>query len=187
MTSALLGIYFMSEPVQNASRETWVDVARAGVYIDQRVAIDDDKPVIHHRLYSPLYPTIMPNQIDALAVSIQRIGIAAPIDMDWGPQDGMVSRVKLASPDGSRDSVATAAYYGRTQAGMIESAPTPEIADAMLANHGRATQIESTIEMQFLDPFESPVVSWTEIVSRTHTLTPPDANLPLDEPAPDRR
>ena len=180
VTNVLLGIFFVSDPVQNASAQTWREVARAAVYIDQQVAIRDGKPIIRHHLYSPLYPTIMPNQVEALAVSVQGITLAAPIDRDWRPLGGMVSRVTVTSSDHAL------AHYGQTQASMLESSIAPEIADAMLANHDRPIQIESALDMQFLGPYEAPVVVWTEIVSQTHTLTPP-VDQPLDETPQDRR
>jgi hypothetical protein len=176
----LIGLFYLAEPVSTATRETWLDVATAGVFAHHRLAIEDgERP--HARLQvktvTALVQTLSLKQVSGMGVALERVeldGESWPLEMSGSQR---LTSVSPEPADNWRSRISARVWEQNTACGLSE-----EMISRLSQVRGPTLEgLRTHLELQLLHDDETPLATWPVTIDTPITLEP------LDETAPNRR
>jgi hypothetical protein len=180
LSSLLIGLFYLAEPVSTATRETWLDVATAGVFAHHRLAIEDgERP--HARLQvktvTALVQTLSLKQVSGMGVALERVeldGESWPLEMSGSQR---LTSVSPEPADNWRSRISARVWEQNTACGLSE-----EMISRLSQVRGPTLEgLRTHLELQLLHDDETPLATWPVTIDTPITLEP------LDETAPNRR
>ncbi len=179
LSSLLIGLFYLAEPVSTATRETWLDVATAGVYAHHRLTLESgeqQRARLQIRTFTALVQTLSLDQVSGMGIKTETVefdGSSWPLLMESSQR---VTSTTLPTPHW-RNYLAAEVRQQNYAHGLRE-----DFAARVFERQGRTiNDLRTHVELRLLHDDEITLATWPLTIDTPITLDP------LDEPAPDRR
>jgi len=184
-TALLIGLFYLAEPMSTATRETWLDVATAGVYAHHHLRLGTAERPDARLMIKTL--TVLAQQPSLSQVSGMGITLDG-VDYDgtrWPLQLSGSSRITSVSPEPAehwRNHLASGVHEHNTAHGLSE-----EMVDRFSRREGQTIDdLRTHLDLRLLHDEDMSLANWSVTIDTPIALRSPTAN-PLDETALDRR
>ncbi|MFU8827912.1 MAG: hypothetical protein ACNA8P_00590 [Phycisphaerales bacterium] len=184
-TALLIGLFYLAEPVSTATRETWLDVASAGVYAHHHLRLDT-KESRDARLQIKILTVLVqsPSLAQVSGVGITMHGMEFD-GRSWPLQMSSTQRVTSISPQ-------PAAHWRNHLTGMVSQnnlahGLSEEVISRLALREGQTIDdLRTHLELRLMHDDEISLATWPVTISTPVPLSRA-AEQPLDETPQDRR